>query len=347
MPVAAALFILRTALLSTSIANAHSAMRSAIAELEDVSVTPVPVEKPTRKKEPPPLKVLSLFDGISCARVALDKVGYSHVDYYASELDKNAIQIAQKNWPETHQLGDVREVTKMDGVFLLVGGSPCQDLSIAKAGRKGLDGERSGLFWEYVRIKNESAPTWFILENVASMSKEASDIISAEMGVEPVMINAGLVSAQFRERLFWTNIPIVGLPEDRHVVLKDILVKEPDDKYSLGDVHFTPMPNKVFTPSGLIRVGYIGNTTSEDSGTWPMEARVFSLAGKSPTLMTRYPPNIDDGKTRRSLTPIECERLQGLPDNYTYGISDAHRIHALGNAFHVDVVAWILSFIPR
>src|SRR3990167_2785936 len=157
------------------------------------------------------MNILSLFDGISCARVALERTGIPVTKYYASEIDKNAIAVAMKNYPDTIQLGDVETITKdllasyMGNVEidLLVGGSPCQDLSIAQKNRKGLDGERSGLFWEYVRLLKEVKPKWFILENVASMSKEAKDIITKKLGVEPIMINAALVSAQNRKRLFW------------------------------------------------------------------------------------------------------------------------------------------------
>jgi len=180
------------------------------------------------------MKILSLFDGISCARVALERAGIPISKYYASEVDKNAIVVAQKNYPDTIQLGDVTQIDGCHigiiskGIDLLIGGSPCQDLSIAKKNRKGLDGERSGLFWHFVRIKNEVQPKYFILENVASMSKESKDIISKALGVEPIMIDAALVSAQRRKRLFWTNIPNVVLPEDRGILLKDILQLDHD-----------------------------------------------------------------------------------------------------------------------
>ena len=178
------------------------------------------------------MKILSLFDGISCARVALHKLGYVDVEYYASEIDKYAIAISQKNYPDIMRLGSVvglgfdagqflsdgntLGVDYMpDNIDLLIGGSPCQDLSIAKKDRKGLDGNRSSLFWEYVRIRKEVNPKYFVLENVASMPKEAKAIITEALGVEPIMVDATLVSAQRRKRLFWTNIPNVTLPEDR------------------------------------------------------------------------------------------------------------------------------------
>lgn len=177
--------------------------------------------------------VLSLFDGISCARVALDRLGYTDITYYASEVDKYAMHVSAKNWPDIIQLGDVRGITASmfdEPIDLLIGGSPCQDLSIAKAGRKGLDGERSGLFWEYVRIWKEVNPKYFVLENVNSMPKEAKRIISETFNVKPIMINAALVSAQNRKRLFWTNIcadvfgnQTMPLPEDRGILLRDVL----------------------------------------------------------------------------------------------------------------------------
>lgn len=177
--------------------------------------------------------VLSLFDGISCARVALDRLGYREILYLASEVDKYAIQIAQKNYPDTIQLGDVCKIQRdmlPQHIDLLIGGSPCQDLSIAKNNRKGLDGERSGLFWEWVRLWKECQPKYWVLENVNSMPKEAKRIISETLGVEPIMINAALVSAQSRKRLFWTNICADAMgnqtmpqPEDRGILLKDIL----------------------------------------------------------------------------------------------------------------------------
>ena len=169
------------------------------------------------------MRVLSLFDGISCARVALERAGIPVEIYYACEIEKNAMKVSQKNYPEIVQLGDVRTVHTLDDhIDLLIGGSPCIDLSIAKKGRQGLEGEHSSLFWEYVRILRLTNPKYFILENVASMPKKDKDIITKELGVEPVMFNASLVSAQCRKRLFWTNIQF-ELPEDKGILLKDIL----------------------------------------------------------------------------------------------------------------------------
>jgi DNA (cytosine-5)-methyltransferase 3A len=186
------------------------------------------------------MKILSLFDGMSVAQQALKDAGKKVDKYYASEIDEYAIAVTQSNFPSTIQLGSVVELSAHTEPFdLLIGGSPCQDLSIAKKGREGLLGARSGLFWEYVRIRDENLPEYFILENVASMPKEAKETISEALGVQPVMINASLVSAQNRKRLFWVGkyngqkyeqveIP---QPEDMGILLKDILENEVDEKY--------------------------------------------------------------------------------------------------------------------
>lgn len=308
------------------------------------------------------MKVLSLFDGISCARVALERTGIEVEKYCACEIDKYAIQISKKNWPDIIHHGSVVDFVSFDGQYdLLIGGSPCQDLSIAKKDRKGLSGERSGLFWEYVRILNEVKPKWFILENVNSMPKEAKEVITKTLGVEPIMINASLVSAQNRKRLFWTNIPNVTLPQDRGILLKDILINGFTEKdksliirasyYKTSAVEyfkdFDPKQAVFIKP---IKIGQIGNGGQGE--------RVYSIDGKSVTLSA-----LGGGRGAktglyevrnhfkeilpyaRKLSPMECERLQGLSDNYTDGVSNTQRYKCLGNAFNVDVVAHILSFI--
>jgi len=325
------------------------------------------------------MNVLSLFDGISCARVALDRAGIEVNAYMASEIDKNAIKVSEKNYPDIIRVGSVVGLEVEGQVDLLIGGSPCQDLSIAKKDRKGLDGDRSGLFWEFLRIKKECNPQWFVLENVASMPKADRDIITREMGVEPVMFNASLVSAQSRKRLFWTNIPF-DLPVDRGILLKDILEADVEDKFYV---------KKEMKTNGKTtgKVGYVGD--GEQYGQGGQAHRVYSTEGKTPTMSSgpalikvgrdvgrrlvdghradadmsipyerRIETREDDkcgtltsvakdnlvvGERIRKLTPIECERLQGLPDNYTEGVAMTHRYKCLGNAFNVDVVAHILG----
>jgi len=300
------------------------------------------------------MKVLSLFDGISCARVALERAGIPVETYYASEIDKYAIQVSHKNYPDIQNLGSVVGLDVLPTeIDLLVGGSPCQDLSIAKKDRKGLDGERSGLFWEYVRILKEVEPKYFILENVASMPKEAKDLITKEMGVEPIMIDASLVSAQSRKRLFWTNIPKVTLPEDRGIILKDIIENADTDRlksYCIDASYYKGANWKQYKEKGRRQLV----VATLDEGTWAKRyeqiRRVYGVEGLAPTIPTGTGggviPKIHSENQIRKLTPVECERLQGLPDNYTEGISNTQRYKCCGNAFNVDVVAHILKFIP-
>jgi DNA-cytosine methyltransferase len=347
------------------------------------------------------MKILSLFDGISCARVALERAGISVERYFASEIDKYAIQVSQKNWPDIRHYGDVRgmdrewqQVVLPQNIDLLIGGSPCQDLSIAKKDRKGLDGERSGLFWEYVRILNEVKPKYFILENVNSMPKEAKELITKTLGVEPIMINAALVSAQNRKRLFWTNIPNVTQPEDRGILLKDILEDGDTDRLKsycidanyfkggkVGGTHQSSTRNytirlghfnsggqgdRVYSPDGKsVGLSALGGGRGAKTGLYGIQKEPHGTAldyyndtivpnGKAKVLGTNPQSTtavagqlVNDNSIIRKLTPVECERLQGLPDNYTEGISNTQRYKCLGNAFNVDVVSWILSFITK
>jgi len=273
------------------------------------------------------MKVLSLFDGISCARVALDRANIPVETYFASEIDKYAISISQKNYPDIIQIGDVKDISSVGAkIDLIIGGSPCQDLSIAKQNRKGLEGEKSSLFYEYVRILNEIKPKYFILENVTSMPKKDKEIITQKLyGIEPVMINAALVSAQNRKRLFWVGVlqydgtykqVEIPQPEDRNILLKDILEIDVDDKFYL----YNQYNDRVMTE----KCGTLGTCMSR---TAKQGYQVISI------------------KEIRKLTPVECERLQSLPDNYTEGVSNTQRYKALGNGFNVEVIAHILKYI--
>lgn len=296
--------------------------------------------------------VLSLFNGCSCFQVALERVGIKYDKYYSSEIDKYANQITQKNFPDTIQLGDIHFVSgeRLPKIDILCGGSPCQDLSIAGK-RKGLKGGRSSLFWEYLRILKETNPRYFILENVASMKQADRDIITKEMGVEPIMINSALVSAQQRKRLFWTNIP-VEQPEDKHIYLKDILESgftERDKSlcitasYAKSDnlENYLKKKRKQLIFKKPIRIGQIGKGGQGD--------RIYSIEGKSVSLSA-----LGGGRGAktglylvndevRKLSPIECERLMGLEDSYTEGVSNTQRYKMCGNAFNSDVIAHILK----
>jgi site-specific DNA-cytosine methylase len=456
------------------------------------------------------MKVLSLFDGMSCGQIALKKLGAKVDNYYASEIDKYAISIAEKNFPNTVHLGDVTKITSVPynvKIDLLIGGSPCQGFS--KSGnRLNFDDPRSKLFFEFVRILKLVKPKYFMLENVV-MNKESRDIISEYLGVEPIEINSNLVSAQSRRRLYWTNIPNVTVPEDKGIVIKDILedngvadmvinqgkqLQKADIKKShclmardykgFGNQGMTGIrlkDNPVVSKDGLNHVGNeieivkvrkhevdikslqtvlryhrvrIANLTisqvayycnvpqtkaehwfrtdssfsipDEDNwlslkeclgittdqfdksitefeyreGVFEQSSRVYHIDGKAPTLTSTlaskqkvYFPIVKDkskdglilrghaelkghdilkrvydknGKSPtlntcgggnlepkialsekhwRRLTPLECERLQTVPDNYTSSVSNTQRYKMLGNGWTVDVIAHIFKNI--
>ena len=468
------------------------------------------------------MKVLSLFDGISCGRLALERAGIPVEKYYASEIDKYAIQVTQKNRPDTIQVGDVTKLNYLEllDVDMVIGGSPCQDLSIAKQNREGLRGARSGLFWKYVEALEVIHPKWFLLENVASMRNEDRDAITATLKkiypeTECIMINSALVSAQQRKRYYWTNWH-VEQPQDKGILLKDILesgeslndkshcldanyykgtslehysekrnrelvavpigcrmvgrktdekgvrhddwdiptqqrieinenpqkancistvskdsmVAEPVTKRSLNNLRtpedkancllstswegaqangMTNVPERIaevvsqissrdfelsFQKNGNIRpnkgdpkktgIGeaptiysvenkagtiiashpvYVHNIAPERIGQLEGRGngqanRIYSVRGKSVCLGANgggggaktglYKVDLPDGDyIIRKLTPVECERLQTLPDGWTAGVSNTQRYKAIGNGWTVDVIAWIFSQLPK
>ena len=373
------------------------------------------------------MNVLSCFDGSSCGQLALQRSGITFdgkgSTYYASEIDKYAIQVTQANFPNTIQVGDIskylanpmylqgRDVPKID---LIMGGSPCQGFSFA-GHQLNFDDPRSKLFFEFIRLKNGLNPKYFLLENV-KMKKESMDIITKYMGVEPIEINSSLLSAQNRKRLYWTNIPFDRNIDDLGIVMQDIL----EDGYATdvmtnadgkshcltarynGAVWWNSIERKQRTmvlkdnptvsKDGLIRVG-TADLRGHDS-----IKRVYAQEGKAPTLTTmqgghREPKvavgrivnrRLDENGTRkdeqldlpftrqlevradeksnclttvqkdnvlvskdmwRKLTPLECERLQTMPDNYTNHVSNSQRYKMIGNGWTVDVIAHILKSI--
>jgi DNA-cytosine methyltransferase len=280
------------------------------------------------------MTILSLFDGMSCGQIALNRAGISYGRYYASEIEENAIKVAQRNYPNTIQLGSVTEIngSELPKIDLLIGGSPCQSFSNAGNG-KGFDG-KSRLFWEYVRILRECKPRYFLLENV-KMKKEWQDIISNEIGVQPIKINSNLVSAQNRERLYWTNIPL-GALEDKKIFIEDVLDENFDIKYFLKDKNVGLLLKKISIQDAP-KVACID-----------VYNKKVKLDRKCPTLTLPHHNSIrliQNGRIRK-LTPNECEKLQNVPIGYTdVGISDIHRYSMLGNGWTVDVIAHIFRGI--
>jgi len=379
------------------------------------------------------INVLSEFDGISCGQLALQRTGIVVDNYFASEIDKYAIKITQKNFPNTIQLGSVTEHKswKLPKIDLLIGGSPCQGFSNAGRG-ENFDDPRSRLFFEYVNtlrdLQQKNPEIVFLLENVR-MKQVWQDVISKYLGVKPVKINSALVSAQNRVRLYWTNIEGITQPEDKHLYLKDIIEYGDVDReksYTIDANYFKGGNPRSYFDDGkrqlvfehqsqkraMVKVGMASDIKGMD-----IVRRVYSSCGKSPTLSTmqgghrepkvaldfdyyhnlylsekeieemkikkgaktfssgksegaiqfpftldrksqcllangitgnhRTTNVLDDGIGYRKLTPLECERLQTLPDGYTEGVSNTQRYKGIGNGWTVDVVAHIFSFLPK
>ena len=423
------------------------------------------------------MNVLSLFDGMSCTQIALKNLGIKVDRYYASEIDKYAIKVTRENFPETIHLGDIKDITGSDFIYdidLIVAGSPCQGFSFAGK-QLAFDDPRSALFFEFVRLLREVKPKYFLLENVR-MKKEFQDVISQQVsdiypecnngslfGIEPIKINSALVSAQSRNRLYWTNIPNIEQPKDLGIVLRDILepseewgerpqylknefagrergnlVKNIDEKSNClnatmykGQISsyvkkradedlkkMTTKDGKAFVLTASYQGAASWNSierkqrtmvptydtpkqvgTATDIKGYDIIKRVYSEDGKSPTLTTmggghREPKvvvkggalrarsknkegkNVEWKKTKpqqmlelrkddksnsltsstkdslavkeeeltwRKLTPLECERLQTVPDNYTAAVSNTQRYKMLGNGFTVKVIEHILT----
>ena len=306
------------------------------------------------------MNVLSLFDGMSCGQLALQRAGIQVNNYFAAEIDKYAIKVTQANFPGTTQLGDVTTVDpdKLPKIDLLIGGSPCQGFSFAGK-QLNFDDPRSKLFWEYVRLLKALKPKYFLLENV-KMKKESMDVITKALGVEPIFINSSRVSAQNRQRYYWTNIPMYAFPEDKGIVLADILEDGhvDRDKAHCIDANYFKGGNLksyfekhrrqlVFSRDGMCHVGDAGI-----SDKYAYVNRVYHPDGKGPSLVAsdggHLQPKISKGTTEyRKLTPLECERLQTVPEGYTDHVSNTQRYKMLGNGWTVDVVSHIFGGLTQ
>lgn len=285
------------------------------------------------------MNVLSLFDGMSCGQIALERAGIKVNNYFASEIDKYAIKVTKDNYPNTIQLGDVTNV-KGGNYNLLIGGSPCQGFSFAGK-QLNFNDPRSALFFEYVRILNETRlvnpNVKFLLENVV-MKKEYQDVISNLLGVEPIMINSSLVSAQNRKRLYWTNIPNITIPEDKGIFLKDILIEGNYKEHSISN--FNPIKKNNYIQFDVSGKGY---NSQQDRAFYKNVKFGCFPSSRAATKRKLYLGN----NLYRNLTQTECERLQTVPDGYTMvdKVSEGAALGMLGNGWTVDVVAHIFSFI--
>ena len=352
------------------------------------------------------MNVLSLFDGMSCGQQALERAGIKVDNYFASEIDKYGIKVTMANYPNTKQLGSVVNVNaaNLPKIDLLIGGSPCQSFSFAGK-RKGMSTKdeqeiltlehylelkaegfefegQSYLFWEFMRLLNETKPKYFLLENV-EMGEKWEKVLSKAIGVNGIHINSALVSGQNRKRIYWTNIgmqpkglfgdleSIIEQPEDKGILLKDIIENEVDDKYFLKtdfkntrlesnlikhknklidgalldsynqSIHF----DKSITistrtiPSNNTHIVIGGDLRYDEGFRWRENGKSIILRAKSNQALAKINSII------RKLTPIECERLQTVKDNYTNFVSDSQRYKMLGNGWTVDVIAHIFKYI--
>jgi DNA (cytosine-5)-methyltransferase 3A len=261
------------------------------------------------------MNVLSLFDGISCGQIALNRVGIKYDTYYASEIDKYAIKVTQHNYPNTIQLGDITKIKGSDlpNIDLLIGGSPCQGFSFAGK-QLNFNDPRSKLFFEYVRLLKEVQPKYFLFEN-NKMKKEYEDVITEYLETEPILINSALVSAQNRKRLYWTNIPNINQPNDKNIMLKDLI----------GDYEGIWVYPRGYNKGG-----------------------VQSYNGKSPTITTScWEHNffIVKNGIKEPFTQEICEKLQTIPNGYTSILSKSKGIKHIGNGWTVDVITHIFKNI--
>lgn len=350
------------------------------------------------------MNVLSLFDGMSCGQLALDRAGIKYENYFASEIDKYAIQVCKNNYPNTKHIGDITLVKgeQLPKIDLLIGGSPCQGFSFAGK-QLNFEDSRSKLFFEFVRLLNECKPKYFLLENVV-MKKEYQNVISELLGVQPIMINSSLVSAQNRKRLYWTNIPDVSQPKDKGITWGDVreygvnaqsyyytekamqwlarvsqkknktlTVHSDDDKMQMLEAShhkkysnqrffgIVDFPNEIQSVAAM-RGRYLVNGKRQDG---KQETKgltkqyiEFRHDGKTNALTTVGKDNVivpftlpnripADEFFFRCITPLECERLQNVPDNYTNVVSATQRYRMLGNGWTVGVVSHILKNIKQ
>lgn len=327
------------------------------------------------------MNVLSLFDGMSCGQIALNRIGIKPSKYYAAEVDKYAIKVTQANYPDTAQLGDVSQFREWDidwsQIDLLIGGSPCQGFSFAGK-QLAFDDPRSKLFFVYVdiltHIRKHNQRIKFMLENVR-MKKEHLDVITEQLGVEPVFINSALVSAQNRQRFYWCNWT-VEQPKDKGVLLADIIeeaVTDREKSYCIDANYYKgATPEQYLKKSRRQLVmscekkggGHIATNDSGKAYTLRTDATnggkamimqrgrgankggIKAQDGKTPSLTANsweQNNHLTDGMEYRKLTPTECERLQTVPDNYTNHVSNTQRYKMLGNGWTVDVIAHILK----
>ena len=312
------------------------------------------------------MRVLSLFDGIAGAMVALQNLGFKVAEYYSSEVDAKAMSVADRHFPDVIQVGDVEKLSaaSFGKIDLLIGGSPCTNLSIAGDG-SGLEGNESRLFFEYVRLLRELKPKWFVLENVKSMRTTDREAMDKIVGCPSVYHNSSSWTAQSRKRLYWTNITLQPDPVPCKIVVADILEQGDIPKNVWLNTHWPIHPRANFTHGqwedreNMVKLFDIGQGRQGE--------RIYSILGKSVNLTAggggpgsktgvyyvgEYRADVDPSSVMascRRLTPVEAERLQGIPDGYTEKgqkdelMSPTDRYRLLGNGFTVPAIMYLLE----
>ena len=300
------------------------------------------------------MNVLSLFDGMSCGRIALERVGIQVDNYYSSEIKPYAIKVANKNYPQDEQnrLGDITKIVDclLPPIDLLIGGSPCQDFSGANKERLGTDGIKSKLFFEYVRLLKETTPKYFLLENVR-MKKEHQDFVSSIIGCEPIVINSELVAPHLRHRLYWTNIPFTEMPKDKGLKLNDFLIDGycPRDKArTLLESDSRPLKDPIKMVHRDLNKGF--NTVIFKDKKHYEDIKIhFDLyfKGKTAKEIDALSKDMDlslyDGV--RYMMNREREACQTVPVGYTDSLTQNEAACILGDGWTVDVIAHILKGI--
>lgn len=278
------------------------------------------------------INVLSLFDGMSCGRIALERAGIKVNNYFASEIKPHAIKVTQSNYPSTKQIGDITKVKGEDlpKIDLCIGGSPCKGISRLNKNQEGLEHAESKLFWEYIRLLEEVKPKYFLLENTHG-NKEATEIITETLGVKPISINSRLVSAQNRPRYYWTNIPGIKQPNDKGITTKDVFEFNGQIADKCRIDWLTNESGKKSIEKGYTRVNPYpksGCLTANGHRKWNENYL------------------LKDG-IYRYLSRNELEKLQTLPIGYTSVLNYDEAYDCIGDGWTVDIIAHILSFAQQ
>lgn len=291
------------------------------------------------------MNVLSLCDGISTGQYVLKKEGININEYYASEIDRHAIKVTQQNFPNTIQVGDIKNINYDNGMLytkeycyevdidIVISGTPCQSFSVAGKNKGFLD-ERGGLFFEFVRILKEIEPKYFFFENVR-MKQEYQDIITQNLGVQPIFIDSKYINGHMRKRLYWTNIPLSNYPK-KDIRIKDIINSNIRYNRNVDEILNRSRYSPTKSVDGVITINPKDNDGKQ---TW-QRGRIYDIGGVCPTICASlYDLNItEDHRSYRKLTLEECEKLQGLPSGYTKGIPKTKRGYVLGNGWQADTI---------